>query len=321
MTGAAGCAMHFRLAAEVLLRTHEELSTAGEIEPLPDFSGSNAWHPLLDRLRPPSDEKPLDSILSDFGLVPHPRLLLLVEGATELVQLPRLIASFADPRPEFIRVHDLGGVETNPGLLARYVVTPRIGKRLGNAWMLHSPPTALMIAVDQEGSWAREGRMQEKERRIRDGIRREVARQGGHIDDETLDFLVHVRTWGPGGCYELANFDDDELLEALTEYAPDGAGRTLPSRDEVADLLSQTRRGEIKFGAIVGRCRTTKPELAERLWPTLLAKAEQEIADGNLVTPVVQVLTAAVGVAHTVHPQVRGLPDRRPSPEADGPSS
>jgi len=264
---------------------------------------------LLDRISDPTpDEEPLEAVLADFGLVPTPRLLLLVEGETELVHLPSLVAAFANPRPEFIRVQHLGGNTVNPELLARYVVTPHIGQPLGDGWMLNTPPTALMIAVDEEPPWDTTEKRDQKERRIRAHIRHEVELQGGGIDDETLDFLVHIRTWGPAGCYELANFTDDELVDALSMRDGDGSHQTgPPSPSNIRELLTEARRGTRTFSALVGRCRTSKPRLAKRLWPVLRAKAEREIAKGELTTPVVRVLADAIDVANAVHPQVRAL--------------
>jgi len=310
LRGSAAQAIQLRLAAEVLLRTHEELVEEGEIEALPDFSASRGWHPLRDRIAVQrSDVRPLDDILADFGLVSRPRLLLLVEGETELLQVPLLITTFSDPRPEFIRVQRLGGVDVNPQLLARYVVTPRIGQRLGDGWMLNAPLTALMIAVDEEGSYATEEKRVRLVRRIREGIRHETVLQGGGIDDEALEFLVQVRTWGPSGCYELANFDDDDLVDALSTGGTDDESTSLPSRDAIRDLLVEVRHGQRKLDVVVGRCRTTKPDLANRLWPVLRAKAELEIESGVLVTPVVRVVADAEEMALRVHPRVRALRD------------
>ena len=308
LTGDPAHALQLRVAAEVLLRTYEELASAGQVEPLPDFSGSMGWHPLVDRITDRSkNPPPLESILADFGLVTSPRLVLLVEGETELIHLPRLLAEFSDPRPEFIRVQRLGGVRVNPQLLARYVVTPRLGDRLGDGWMLDVPPSAIMIAVDEEGPWATEEDRAARDRSIRVGIRREVELQGGAIDDGTLDYLVHIRTWGSSGCYEFANFQDDEIVDALSLSGPDDSRSNVPSRVDIGRLIAQSRRGELPLDAVLGRCRMTKPNLAECMWPTLLVKAQSEVAAGEIVTPVVRVLVDAVEVALAVHPAVRAL--------------
>jgi hypothetical protein len=46
-------------------------------------------------------------------------------------------------------------------------------------------------------------------------------------------------------------------------------GASVPSRDEIAGLLLDVRGGRLKLDTVVSRCRTSKPELAKRLWPVL----------------------------------------------------
>src|ERR1700741_360954 len=74
--GPALLAIKQRIAAEVLLRAHDDLADAGRVEPLLDLSGSRVWPPLADRLSPSAVRaEPLETVLSQFGLTPHPRLL------------------------------------------------------------------------------------------------------------------------------------------------------------------------------------------------------------------------------------------------------
>jgi hypothetical protein len=81
--------MWSRVAAEVLLRAHEDLAAAGVVEPLPDVSDS--WHaPQHDRLTPRYPEaETLERALAELGLSPHPRVILLLEGRTEQRHVPR----------------------------------------------------------------------------------------------------------------------------------------------------------------------------------------------------------------------------------------
>jgi len=308
LTGTPAYALRLRLAAEVLLRTYEELAETGHVEPLPDFSGQMVSHPLVERLSE-SAPKPLDSVLADYGLVSHPRLLLLVEGETEHLLLPRLLTEFARYEPEFIRVQLLGGDSVSPQLLARHVVTPRIAHRLGDGWLLDAPLTALMITIDQEGGWATQEQRDRKVRAIREGVRHEVRLQNADIDEETLGYLIHVQTWGQAGCFELANFTDDQLIAGLTAAAPRNARSQKPTSTVIAQLVRQARSGDISVDVLVGRCRTSKPLLADALWPALREKAESEIKAGSITTPVVRVLAEAVRIANAVHPLVRAIRD------------
>lgn len=62
-----------RIAAEILLRSHEHLAESGVIDPLPSTAQDNWWSPLSDRttLRGESAER-LDSALGALGLSPPP---------------------------------------------------------------------------------------------------------------------------------------------------------------------------------------------------------------------------------------------------------
>jgi hypothetical protein len=93
-----------------LLRAHEELAEAGVVAPLPDLIGKNWWtgwtalHDRVDSQR--SGGKSLERALGAFGLSPHPKVLLLVEGDTEMLHLPRLLDLFGLNRPHLVRVQN-----------------------------------------------------------------------------------------------------------------------------------------------------------------------------------------------------------------------
>lgn len=171
--------------------------------------------------------------------------------------------------------------------------------------MLDAPPTALLIVVDEEGPWGTAYDRSKKIRTLKGAVRGEVALLGGSIGNDVLDQLIHVRTWGSDGCYELANFTDDELIAAL--HGPRDTGQLQPKVSEATTRanLAAARRLEVKLDAVVGPCRVSKPGLAVKLWPVLHGKAEREIADGALITPVVRVLADAVDVAVRLHPKIR----------------
>lgn len=186
-----------RIAAEVLLRAHEDLAIAGRLDPLPDLSGAQ-WRTLLHgRLTPRhEDEDSLERALGTFGLSPHPRVLLLVEGETELVHIPRLLAEFGLDRPEKVRVQRCKGSDINPQLLARYGITPRLGRTIRGIQLLDATPTALLIAMDAENRWATPALRSNERRKLQGAIREEVEDQGGEITQEDLDFLVNIQVWG-----------------------------------------------------------------------------------------------------------------------------
>ena len=167
-----------RIGAEILLRAHEELAANGDLEPLPDISGADWWTPLHDRLsRTSSNAEPLERALAKFGLSPYPRVLVLVEGETELVHFPLLLEQFGLNRPEYVRVQLCKGAGVNPQLLARYAISPRIGGKLGDAWQLNATPTALVIAMDPENMWATAEKREGQDRKIKKAIREQVGLQ------------------------------------------------------------------------------------------------------------------------------------------------
>jgi hypothetical protein len=291
-----------RIAAEVLLRAYEDLAAAGRLDPLPDLSGAQ-WRTLLHgRLTPRhEDEDSLERALGTFGLSPHPRVLLLVEGETELVHIPRLLAEFGLDRPERVRVQRCKGSDINPQLLARYGITPRLGRTVRDIQLLDATPTALLIAMDAENRWATPTQRNNERRKLQGAIREEVEAQGGEIAQEDLDFLVNIHVWGEDK-YELANFTNDELVPVLARLATGQSHQNPESttwQHELRDRLDAARLAHHDIKVPVGqmRMRLNKVELAEALWPVLLAKCERELAADTIETPVLKVILEAQRLA------------------------
>lgn len=300
--GPALLAIKQRIAAEVLLRGHDDLADAGRVEPLLDLSGSRVWHPLADRLSTSAVRaEPLETVLSQFGLTPHPRLLLLVEGPSELLHVTRLLKELTGGDQSLVRVQSLGGDTVNPVLLARYVVSPRLGDGHGDGWMVSGALTALFITVDPGGRWSTPTKRTKQIDAIRREIRADVKRQGGTIDDATLDLLVHLIAW-EAPCYELANFSDEELLEALRELGRRNrvAGiDAAPWALVVASDLTRARQEGLSLDAVLRHARTDKMELADELWPVLAAKLHRE-QDTAFTTPILSAVETAITTAQRV---------------------
>jgi hypothetical protein len=300
--GPALLAIKQRIAAEVLLRAHDQLAAEGIVEPLLDPSGSRVWHPLGDRLSGSTVRaEPLDVLLSEFGLSPHPRLLLLVEGETELLHVTRLLEELIGTDESLVRVQPLGGTTVNPTLLARYVVSPRLGDAHHDGWMLSGALTALFVTVDPEGRWATTKKRTKQIDALRNAIRADVTRQGGTIDDATLDLLVHLVAWD-APCYELANFTDDELLEALRAL---GRGNRAPGtgtaewEQTVRTDLTKARHEGLSLNAVLRHARADKMQLAEELWPVLAVKLQRE-RHSEFTTPILSAVETAVSTAQRV---------------------
>jgi hypothetical protein len=288
-------AMWRRVAAELLLRAHEDLAALGALPPLPSLAGSSWFAPQHDRLTPHYPEaETLERALAELGLSPHPRVILLVEGETELVQVPRLLAEFGLAHPEQVRVQRTKGSKINAQLIARYGVTPRIGRRVNDNWLLDATPTALVIAMDAEHKWATEAGREAERRKLQEAVREEVRAQDADITQDDLDLLIKVRVWGDDK-YELANFTDDELVAAIVQMVSDN-----PSHDAASPTWQQTLRTELRdarqhhfdIKIPLGRMRIPedKVALAEILWPVLLVKCERELAAGRIETPVLKVV-------------------------------
>jgi hypothetical protein len=287
-----------RVAAEMLLRAHEDLAALGRLEPLPDVTGST-WHtPLHDRLTPRhQDADTLERALGTFGLSPHPRVLILVEGETELHHITRLLAEFGLTQPQRVRVQQSEGSRVNPSLLTRYNITPRIGRRLGDRWLLDATPTALLIAMDPENKFSSDQKLAEERGKLQRAIREEVRWQGADIRQEDLDLLVDIQTWGADK-YELANFADDELIPAIKQLAEAQSNTSTEAHDWEARLRAELQAARTTHQDIrvpIGRMRVPndKVELAKLLWPVLVEKCERELEQDDVRTPVLKVVLRA----------------------------
>src|SRR5579875_616274 len=107
LKGDARSALDHRLAAEILLSHYDGLAAAGAAPAIPDEAGRERTR-FDTRLKPRGY---VERVLTDFGLSPQPRLVLVVEGATELLLFPRLMAHFGiRVDREFIAIEDREGV-------------------------------------------------------------------------------------------------------------------------------------------------------------------------------------------------------------------
>ncbi|WP_117213920.1 hypothetical protein [Allorhizocola rhizosphaerae] len=287
-----------RIAAEILLRAHEDLVATGVLEPLPDLTGSN-WHSAQhDRLTPRyAEAQTLDRALAELGLSPHPKVILLVEGETELEHVPKLLAEFGLGKPQDVRVQRTkGSKKINAHLIARYGVTPRVGRPLGvkQGWFLDASLTSLVIAMDPEHEFTTQESRDEVRRKLQVAIREEVEYQDATISQEELNALVQVRVWGDHS-YELANFTDDELVPALTLLAHQRHNRAVEEPDwelRVRAELQAAREAHQDIKVAMGKIRLgdDKTGLAQILWPVLRAKCELELAVGTRATPVLDLI-------------------------------
>jgi hypothetical protein len=165
----------------------------------------------------------------------------------------------------------------------------------GRYLALSRPPTRLLQAMDAEGPLATtEGRAKRREDWV-DRIMRVLPReQRTSPMRQAVLRLVYLEVWNRnGGSFEFMHFTDREIAKAID--ACDRRSRR-PSLERLTSLVADTRRRQGSLDDLLGR--TSKPTLAEALWPTLEAKIERALTRGTVRRlPVVRVLGRAVDLA------------------------
>jgi hypothetical protein len=292
LRGEARSAIDLRIGAEVLLAYYERLAR-GRIAPRLRKPAGRERDPLGTRL---GSRRDLDGVLTEFGLSPHPHLLLVLEGETELFIFPRVMAHFGiRPERSFISLHNARGVDGDLSALVAYAVAPVVeeddhGRYLG----LVRPPTRLLATMDAEGRFAtpadRERRRQKWITRIAETL--PVRYRTGSVLD-SLDKLVEVSTWNAKGeSFEFANFTDRELATAI--HSLDSRPRR-PDLPRLRGLVSEARTEKRNLQSLGAFSKVT---LAESLWPVLERKIEQRRKRGTVDRiPVVALLDRATDLA------------------------
>jgi hypothetical protein len=153
LRGDALVANDHRVAAEMLLQFYEELAEAGAA-PKIDVPPSRFWHPLHERLTSGDD---VDRVLTKFGLSPHPSLALVLEGATEMYIVPRVMDALRIPRRrDFIVLVSSDGESRDLGPLATYASVPGLGEPVGSdGIVLSRPVTKFMVAFDADRTFSK----------------------------------------------------------------------------------------------------------------------------------------------------------------------
>ncbi|WZH35546.1 MAG: hypothetical protein PIR02_12255 [Microbacterium enclense] len=296
LRGGALEAVWQRLAAEILLRAYEELAEAGELAPLRDPSAARVWTPLVDRVGAQPHADGLERSLARVGLAPHPRVLLVVEGKTEMLHLSALLQELGIGASHQVRLDEQGTSSDWPHELARSVV-PRLGRVRGGHYDVDSGTTALVVAMDAEGRyWGTTESRALYLRKLQNVVQLGVQAQGGMLTQSELDALVHVRTWGQFK-YELANFTDQELNDALVTVAVSG-GYDVDAA-ELRDAIAHVRERKLDIKVVFDRMGWSleKGALAELLLPVLIGKLDHDDSD--------QVNVPVIELAYDVHDLVK----------------
>jgi hypothetical protein len=300
LEGEALLAMDFRISAEMILRFLEDLADQGAAPPLPDPSDWNFRHPLDDRIG--RRRAQLDRVLTEFGLSPHPAVILILEGPSEMYVMRELMEYFGIPRLDsFLRLQLLGGITKQTELLARYVA-PALGRTRENLAEMDRPPTRLMLVVDREGSYATAaGRARAKDQLVKHLYHALEPQHQTPTALKDLEFLVEIETWkDTEKNIEFAHFTDYAIAKAIaaTGKVPTGVGvRALEA--SVASL----RSGGGNLRSIWDQSswpdpKPDKVELWHHLWPVLRARIRRaEKSETEERIPLVRVLFAAYRLA------------------------
>jgi hypothetical protein len=293
LRGEARQAVDLRVSAELLMHLHDELTDAPGRQGPRYVPGSGKRH-LTRRLRP---SERLDPILTDYGLSPHPRLVLVVEGETELRFFPRvmeLLGIHQDPR--FITIESAASVDRDLTSLISYAAALHTEvEPEGRYLRLHRAPTRILVVMDPEGRMRTEKMREEARRGWIERLR--LAMPPEHRTDAVqwvIERQIEVRTWStPAESFEFAHFTDRRLALALARLDTRDAPADV---DDWAERLVRVRRGGTLKPLIRKR---RKLELAEELWPHLQRRIERAIPhETHRKIPIVDVTLQAFELAN-----------------------
>ena len=153
--------------------------------------------------------------------------------------------------------------------------------------------TALLVAVDPEGSYSAEEGQQEKREGMIDTLFSALPpSQRSPQVRELLSQMLIVRTWPSE--FEFAHWTDDELATGLQQVSSRFAKM---ASEQLRDRLADCRCDGRPIETVLGKRRRfpSKVALAEALWPVLEERIAAE--SWRSAIPVVQHLRDALAVA------------------------
>jgi hypothetical protein len=293
LSGLALSAVDARVAAEILLRFHSELVDEGAAQPLPDIP-EMASHPLRERIqRTPED---LDPILMDYGLSPHPAVLVVLEGPSDMLLAARTMQQVGIRRARsFIELTQSGGVDRDVSLLAAFASTPELGRQLEGAALARRPVTRFLRVIDEEGLMKGAGRIQVVRDRLVNQLEGTLALAGTPaIDRRDLERLIEIFSWGPLPM-EFANFTNREIAGAISQLR--GSPGSVRS-DQIATARKSKNPGSSLKHMLKGPPPIDKMQLADALWPALSRRIARAQAAGKPdSTPMLRLVIRAARLA------------------------
>jgi len=301
LRGDALLAVELRIAAEMLLRFHEALHRAKAAPPLPTRH-SRVRDELDDRLKFDPDE--LDSTLAAYGLSPHPAVLIIAEGQTEMAILPLVMAELGIKRADsYIKLLNAHSENEKHSLLATYAALPKLGPIEQDTAEFLRPPTRYLIAVDGDHTYRTQQARDAVRDRLVDRLAMELAPEyDTPVARDDLRSLILIEAWADGLDFERAHFTDRELADAIMAIGTPPAGTSTP--DVEAELATQRQRalaGNARGLEAIWRGWPHKPSkvaLALHLWPTLRARIRRQRSRAGFDRiPVARVLLLARDLA------------------------
>jgi hypothetical protein len=310
LKGEARTALDYRIAAEILLRYYDDLARGRRARPLEKPAGPREPSEFASRLKPQRD---LDALLTDFGLSPHPSLILVVEGETEYLLFPRVMDLFGIRRDEdFIRIENMRGVGKDLGSLLAFAVAPRTSPdEYGRYLRPVRPLTRILVVTDAEGPMTtREQRRKRRGAWVERILWELPAEQRTPAVRQSLERLVYLETWRRSGLsFEFAHFTDRQLATAIASLDRRERQPTLTDR---IGHVARVRAQRANLDQVLHR--TSKPDLADELWPLLERKIRRAMGTRTEARiPIVRVLDRATHLAREMPRRNFVIPLRRAS--------
>jgi hypothetical protein len=293
-------AVDLRITAEMILLFLEDVAAAGGPDVLPVLDRRQS-HPFNSRLKPQDED--LDSILTDYGLSPHPDVVLALEGETEMILTPEAMDEMGIPqRRNYIQLFNGKTVSADFGLLATYVAVPVAGQeRFDGARLLTRPITRILIAVDPEGDYEssekREAKRQTYIERIYQSL--DPSLQTATVR-KYIDSLVEIFNWP--AVFEFAHFSNGELARAINRAWK--KVNAAPPRKITAALVQQIRGTSQNIENLWSKYRVgvpSKPKVAMELKTVLrrrIREATESHANGSV--PIMEALERARRMASQI---------------------
>lgn len=302
--GDALLAMDYRIAAEMMLLFYEDLVEAKVAPPLDEIP-EWGYAPRRNRLK--TDRSELDSVLTDFALSPHPSVVLVLEGGTDLLMVRRVMGLLDIPiRRSLIELFTIGGVKKNLALLASYIATPQLGQPVGKGWMLTRPPTHFFLVLDPDRPLqGGEERKAERNRWVDQIFNALPAEHKTVAVRRDIDWLVRFEIWDDREQpLEFANFTDEEIADAILKvYQGDSnVPRERLLNQVKAERANPKRKNIEKIWESWREPRPDKMSVAEALWPALESKIREAMSrDAVDEVPIARLVKEAYILAAGAH--------------------